>query len=293
MNKIILTTACLGSLLAMNSLSAQVVYNTVGGNYLEDFSGMVFNSSAPATSGSINASGVATGLPEWRITSGTSAPTQYVSAWSGAGDAGGFLSNGTAGDAVKSLQIMTSTSPDTWDGNTRFGNRTGSTLASVFATVEFINNTGGTLTEFDVSYQAAQFFARDGGALDVRYSFDNLNFTTIDGSGGLGGSTNMRYTAPVVSNGVNLPLDLTQINNSITDLSSTVTGLTWDNGDSLYLQFAFWRVVPGASSTSSPVLSIDNVQFAAVPEPSAATLILIGLCGFVFVLRRRRTIDAT
>jgi len=283
----ITTSALILAGLGITAAQAQVTINSSGQTFTEDFSGMAFN--APLNSGGSISSGVAAGLSEWRIATGNSAPTGYLSAWSGTADNGSVLAGGTASEAIKSLQIKTSNSPDTWDGNTRFGNRTGSQLESVFLSVEFINNTGTTLTQFDTSYQAAQFFARDGGALDVRYSSDNVNFTTIDGSGGLDGSANLRYTAPVVSNGVNLPLDLTQINNSITDLSATVTGLTWDNGDSLYLQFAFWRVVPGASSTSSPVLSIDDVSFTAIPEPGTYALLGGVLALACVMLRRRRS----
>lgn len=150
-----------------------------------------------------------------------------------------------------------------------------------------LKTTGSTLTQFTAAYEAAQFLAREEGALDVRYSFDNVSFTTINGSGGSLGSDNMRYNAPVTSVGNTVNLNLTQVNNSITNLSSTVSGINWADGSSLYLQFAFWRDVPGGSSGNSPVLSIDNVQFTAVPEPSSTLLMAAGM-GAILLMRRRR-----
>jgi hypothetical protein len=287
MNKSLLLTLAAAAL----PLVAGAAVSFSGGTYLQDFSSLDWNAGESRSTWTNDST-----LAGWSITSSTTA-TQTQPVWSGyddASQAAGNLQGADANTYIKVAQRLINyelNDPNPaireWDGNNRLGFRTGSTPSNSFATLQLTNTTGIAIDAFSVGYQGAQFFARESGAIDVRYSFDGSNWTTINGGGGTTGSTNMRYTAPVTSAGVNKNLIDTEVLASIQDISANVTGITWANNTSLYVQFAFWRDIPGGSTGSSPVLTIDNVSFTAVPEPSAYAALLGALALAGVALRRR------
>lgn len=279
-----LSFAIFGSVLlcSTTNLSAQITY--VGAAYNQDFSSLNWNASETQGSWVNNST-----LPGWSVSSSV-ATTLYRPGWAGS-QASNNLAGADADNYFKVMQTLVSGTQAggdrVWDGNNRIGFRTGGGPGNSFATLQLTNSTGGLLNQFTISYEAAQFLAREGGAIDVRYSFDNTNWTTISGAGSTFGDVNMRYNAPVVSPGVNLNLNTAQINDSIQAFESTVSGITWANDASLYVQFAFWRDIPGGSGGHSPVLTINDVSFSAIPEPSTY-VVLFGLLALGLVLYRRR-----
>lgn len=251
--------------------SAQFSLTNVGVAYTQDFSSLPFSSDA-ASAFTNNST-----LPGWSASGSASGNATAVA---GVYNGSAFLAsaNTTPAEATYFLKAIQQDS----DGNTRLGTRTGSAVGNFLATFQVTNNTGGTLNGFDLSYQGSQFLAREGGAIWVSFSTDGSNWTKIDA---------LTYDAPVVSAGTNLNLSSTQIDASETDLSGSATGLAWADGTDLWVQWAFYRDVPGGSSGNSPVLAIDNVSFTAVPEPSTyaalAGLLALGLVYF----RRRSKVD--
>jgi hypothetical protein len=276
------------SVLGAASANAQVIFDTVGGSYEQNFSSLNWNAGETLGNWTNNST-----LLGWSISNQNSVATsQYRPAWAGS-QTSNNLGGADAPNYTKVLQILTSGThagdDRIWDENNRFGFRTGATPGNSFATLQLTNGTGATLNQFTLGYQAAQFFARDGGAIDVRYSFDNSTWTTISGAGGIAGTDNMRYTAPVVSSGVNLALNTEQILASFSNFTSTVSGLNWAPDASIYIQFAFWRDLTGVASSSSPILTIDDVTFAAIPEPATYALIFGGIgLGLAVWVRRRK-----
>jgi hypothetical protein len=257
---------------------AQVIYDTVGGNYTQDFSSLSWNSNGTGGTWTNNST-----LTGWSIHS-TLGATNYISSYGGATTSAN-LQGGNGTEFVKLLQI--STASNTYDGNNRFGFRSSGFVNDVFFTLRLTNTTGSVLNQFSLSYEAAQFVARDGGVLQVRWSSDNSTWTVINGNGNTQGNATLTYNAPVTSNGTSYNLTLSEVNNSIQNLSSTVSGITWNNNSDLYVQFAFWRSNPPASGSSAPVVAIDNVNFVAVPEPTTWALLAAGLSALVIFRRRR------
>ncbi len=269
--------ALLSCAFLIGSLHGQVSITSENPTYEQDFQSLVINQlQTPWVDNST--------LPGWTVTSSNAVANGNYRAGFAGTSSSATLGDSSSGDFIKSLQIN---GPSGLDGDTRFGNRTGSAPGNVFFTLELINNTGSEVSEFSLGYEAAQFLARgENGLLEVSYSFNNVDFTTIDGSGGLGGTSSMSYT-PLGSPSSNLILNYAQINESIESFSSTISGASWGDSTSLYIQFAFWRDVPGGSTGNSPVLSIDDVTFA-IPESNAFSLAGGILCVVLVGVRRLR-----
>jgi hypothetical protein len=200
-------------------------------------------------------------LVGWSVTAGNSGPAQSLAAeWSGTEPSpwlpGASATPGEQGYYLKTLQILhTGTLADDnrqWDNNNRLGARTGGGPGNVYFTLHLQNDSGAALSGFYVGYEAAQFFAREGGAIWVEYSFDNTVWTRIQP---------LTYNAPFVSPGVNKELNVEEINASRTPLSAAVEGVNWGAGNSLYIRWALLRDIPGGTIGNSPVLSIDQVTF--------------------------------
>ncbi|MCD8482252.1 MAG: PEP-CTERM sorting domain-containing protein [Verrucomicrobia bacterium] len=284
MHNKLLTPLAATMLLAASAVSGQVTISTLGQTYTQNFSSLSWNAGETLGSWTNNST-----LPGWSISNQNNVATsQYRPGWAGS-QASNNLGGADATNYTKALQILVSGTQAggdrVWDGNTRLGFRTGGTPANSFLTLQLTNTTGGALTSFSLGYEAAQFFASSTAALDVRYSFDNENWTTIRGTGGAAGDEDLRYITPTT--GGNVAMTTAQIQDSITQLSATVAGISWENNSSLYIQFAFWRDLSGVASGSSSIMAIDDVSFSAIPEPSTYAAIF-GALAFLGVVARRR-----
>jgi hypothetical protein len=140
------------------------------------------------------------------------------------------------------------------------------------------NDTGGTLTEFTITYDAfVSSYEGDSGpdGYTVTYqiggSYQDNGFTDE--------ITAAEYVAPInQTDASGNPVVAT------TGISATISGISWNDGDTFWIH---WQDTSEVSGESTYGMGIDNVEFSAVPEPSTYAL-LFGLFGFGLVLWRRR-----
>jgi hypothetical protein len=157
------------------------------------------------------------------------------------------------------------------------GARTGASMGDATIALRLTNDSGITLTSFDLSFLATQFFSTNQPQ-NLLVSF-STNATSVT-SGAWTQLGDLTYSAPY-----------TEGNRTVTGAEElaarslqTLAGqsLVWENGQDLWIR---WDSIRGAGA--SAVLAIDDVQFSAIPEPSTYALIFgIGAVG-VAILRRR------
>ncbi len=135
---------------------------------------------------------------------------------------------------------------------------TNSSAVYAFGAV-FQNNTGGTLNTFTISYTAEEW--RNGGSnTTCTWSFKYLigsSITNINQSG-LSTNSNLNFSSPVTSSGISSGSGNSSSNQK--NISYTITGITWNNGDYLLIRF------DDANGTNRDGIGIDNFSFAAYPS---------------------------
>jgi hypothetical protein len=237
---------------------AQVSYTTQGATYNENFDAPV---------------GV-TGSGSFTWTDDTT-----LAGWYSENAAAGLTSQFPGGiSATQVLYSFRNNAADVGAGSDRgFGTRT--TSAGTFSYAFGItNNTGATLTSADVAFVSSLWRTPNNSqtdSLSVGYAITTsdpwagLTFTPV---GALGQS----ITQAASGGGVN---DDPNTSGLYYAKSTTIGGLTWNTGDTLYLRFV--------DGTGAGAWGIDNFAIAAVPEPSSYAL-LAGLLGLSFVALRRR-----
>lgn len=270
----ILGLAVFAAVAAVSSRAdAQVLYSS--GTYSQNFNtdtGGLPSTGGPFTyigAGPFNLTSAplsASGLTGWQITrlagSGT---TTNVRVSNGASSTSGIYSFGPSvtGTEDRALGVIN-----------------GSAEADGFGLV--LQNTSGVVMDsFTLSYTGEQWrLGRASGATDT-LNFGYKTGTSADISGPFTSVSQLSFSSPITSGTVgalNGNLGANQ-----TAISFTVTGITWNPGEYLVLDWA-----SNAPNTGSNGLAIDNVVFTAVPEPSIVCL--LGSVGLLGVLRRRRSL---
>ncbi len=142
------------------------------------------------------------------------------------------------------------------------------------------NSNSWALDSFTLSYDGEQWRKENNASvhtLVVQYSLDATSLTTGTWTN-LGGSST--FSSPIAAATTAAALDGNASANRVAGLSGTASSLNWAAGTSLWIRF-----VDLNDTGNDHLLAIDNVNFSAVPEPSAA---LIGAIGLLGLLRRRR-----
>lgn len=203
----------------------------------------------------------------------------------------GFTTNGTAvqaGFAGSSVGSITSGGLFSWGellvgppeaiGNSTFAwQGTGST-PTMTTTVSFLNNTGTTITDLTVGFNAYQWRQGAGGTGGGRNS-------TLDLTSSLPGVNAFNFTAtpPGIGNpavGRAFGDDAPGAFTADAAFSQSLTGLSIADGQTFNFVFDYNRGTTGSGSAQG--IAIDNFQITAVPEPStlamggAAALALLG-----------------
>lgn len=248
----------LASVTAAHLGSAAVSY--VGGTLEEDFTDDNFNAVSTGTSVS------------W--TDDSTVPNWYASGSSWSGNLIYQFGGGTFNtNDLYALKFDA-------DGNSSdpagsLGARTSGSGQPISYGMAVVNNTGSTLTSFDISYDG--FVARGGSVPGTPLDFDfkvGGSFTD-SGYAGVASASSTFNVGGSIGNGVG-----GNPAGDVQSLSGSGIAFTWNDGDTLWL-----RWTNGTSGNDS--LGIDNISFTAVPEPSTYAL-LFGLLGLGLVIRRRR-----
>lgn len=219
-------------------------------------------------------------LPGWSLnrqpTPGT-AITTYNSN-DGSSNTGNFISYGAAGNSDRALGGLAS-------GGAYFGSPASGNVAG-WISVAITNNTGGTLSEFTVSYDGEQW--RQGGTsnatpsvaqtMTAQYGFGGT-FQTVANWTNAGASFD--FTSPVFGPSAASALDGNLPANRSAGLGGTVSNLTWAPSETLWIRWSENNDV-----NNDHGLAIDNFSIQAVPEPTS--IAFIGLAGVAMVQRRRR-----
>lgn len=193
----------------------------------------------------------------------------------GSSNSGAVYSFGSAGSTERALGGVAS----------------GSVEHSVFG-ARFTNNTASTITQFDLSYIGEQWRDGNNTALHSLLFSYKIGGTTIGDDTQAGAGTvgygadptftrvaSLDFTGPIGTTTARA-LDGNLVENQVA-VSGSVTGVSWGAGQDLWIR---WVDLNDVGSDHG--LSVDNVNFSAVPEPASMVALGVGALGLLF--RRRR-----
>lgn len=283
------TTAALAAALAIATLSpaqAAIIYSTIGSTYSQNFNSLpttpqntsLGNTPAGWTNDNATPAAGNFSILGWHLFhptalgagEGGANGNQRFRIGTGSNNSGAFWSFGESGMADRAL------------GGINSGTLS-STNANMFLGAKFTNNTGAIMTSFTLSYDGEQW--RDGGAATPnvqRLDFDySLNATTIQDAT-FTNEDALDFVSPVFAN--------TGGGNAVAGNSTgmlpigpvTVTGINWAPGTDLWIR---WRDVNNSGNDHG--LSIDNLQFSAIPEPGSVVLFVAAVLALVGYRRFR------
>lgn len=187
--------------------------------------------------------------------------------------------NGGSGTFIGGLHSLGTTAADRALGTT-------TALATNLAmAVSFTNNAGISLDNFTVKYDGEQWRRGNNAnaeSLVFAYGFGSsyANVTLWSNA------SSLNFTTPIVGVGTAVGLDGNLPANRVANITSTISGVDWKNGDTLWLRWSD-TVVAGEDHT----MSLDDFSFTAsttvVPEPSSIVLLGIAAVAGAGRLARR------
>jgi len=211
----------------------------------------------------------------WINESGT-VPSTYAAAVGNSGQQNQILSYGNSGDSDRAL-----------------GGQNGNGVATLYYGAQILNSTGNTLDAFSLAYTGEQWRAisnESNDGLTFEYQIFNVGSGSLSAASGWNAVSDLNFTAPrTVSSSTNL--DGNDSANR-TSISSTVSGITWADGQEIWLRWADNNPVDNSSSSLRAGMAIDDLTFSAtasIPEPSGFAVVFGTLSLGFASLRRRRT----
>lgn len=255
-----LTSLGIGTLVAQGAVS----YTVSGQVVTTDFNSLASTGTSAAWSNDTTILG-------WHLFNFSGGALTTIAVGNGGGNAGSFYSFGSTANGERALGGLGS-------GGSYYGSPVNGTTAGYIA-VAHTNNTGGVLTAVTLSYDGEQW--RNGGnatahTYTLEYGF-GAAFAAVPAWTAAG--TGFNFTGPVASTTA-AAVD-GNVAGLVSGIGGTISSLTWNPGDTLWI-----RWVEVNESGNDHGLAIDNFSFSAVPEPSAAVIMLSLLAGAV--VRRRR-----
>jgi len=258
-----LITVCTLATIAAG-FSQVVTYDTAGSTYSQNFNTLVTSGNAAWTNGST--------VNGWYF-AGAAPSTVYASSGSSS-QQGSPLSLGTGADRAFGAQ-----SP----------NLGGSGTNSQFYGVAIGNSSGTTLNTFSLSYTGEQWRVvqpDSADAISFQYQIFNSGSGSLTAASGWTTVSALGFTSPRVGLATGA-LDGNLAINQVA-VSSSVMGLTWNDGQELWLRWGDYNIRPtNPDPEQRQMLGIDDINFNAVPEPAATLLAGLGLAIMLFKTRRR------
>jgi hypothetical protein len=250
---------------ASSTSLSQVLYNNANDTYTQDFNLLGTNASSVWGNNST--------LPGWYALGPATNPV-VIASQTGSSTSGTLANfSSTATNTNRSLGWVLATSIGATD-----------TFASIGFGIS--NATGLALDSFSLGYTGRQWrgYPSNGPVLSFQYkiggAFDNTPTNAITGGSWVDVGS-LDFVLPVTNvlavNGLVAP--------NFTGISNTVTGVSWSEGDVLWVR---WR--QQNLSGIDAQMAIDDVSFSAVPEPSTYALLALAgtaLVGYAACRRRR------
>ncbi len=269
-----LTAIALGLFLPLAAHAAAIDYGTVGASYTQDFD------SFGSTSGAWTNGTTITG---WHWVNSTGALSTNYNPQDGDSNSSVLLALGTDGTSERA-----------------FGAQNGNAIQTLFYGSQILNSTGGTLNSFALSYIGEQWRVvtkEDRDQLIFEYQIFDAGVTDpLLVSTGWTNVAELDFNAPQVTTGSSGKLDGNHVDNRLS-ISSTVNGLTWANGQELWLRWSDINPVENvaaANGSRRAEMGIDDINFSAtavaIPEPGTYGL-LFGALTLGFVAQRRRRLS--
>ncbi len=249
--------AALFIVLGLNStVWSQVLY--VGGTtYTQNFDSLANSPTNTNISWTDNST-----LPGWYEEKGNN-PDSYR-AGDGSSNAGHIWSYGANDSTERALGALASNGTGTVYFGVRFRN----------------NHTSWVLTSFTVSYTMEQWRSGKTSAETTFFEYKvSTTDTDVNGVGYTGNSSGDLVTVNLSGSGAVNGNDAA----NQTAISFTVTGITWNPGEDLWLR---WRDPNDTGNDHG--MAIDDFTFSAVPEPTTFALVGLGMGGATLVARRLR-----
>ncbi len=285
--------AAVVTLLLAHELQGQISITGGGLSYSQNFDTLTRSTTAEnlinnSEATSVNDSPQLAGLLGWYAAGFASqnalTPNSYVPqilAGTGSSGTGSFYSYGAVAASDRALGTLPT------DGTTGAG------AGALRVGVRFVNNTGDYLSGFTFSYDGEQWRNPGTGAtlvnnqFSVGYAVFSAGFGTLATTNSLLQSYDLtpaaNFNTPFdgTGTGTSAPLDGNDPANRIAGLGDTITGLSIAPGDEIWIRWS------DANSTSLDAgIGIDNFSVTfAVPEPSTAVLLSLGM---VFIMNRAR-----
>lgn len=184
------------------------------------------------------------------LETGTSANTVYT-AGTGSGNAGDTYSFGATGSSERAL------------GGLQSGN-----VIPLFG-LAILNSAGSTISGLVITYTGEQWRLGAAGRVD-RLDFQYSTDATSLSSGTWTDFNALDFTAPTTSGTLGALNGNAALNQ--TTISSTISGLSWANGSTIWLR---WSDLNATGADDG--LGIDNFSLTAVPEPVNVAMAVFGV----------------
>ncbi len=243
-----------------------------GSTYTQDFDSLPSSGTPSWTNDST--------LPGWSLfrqpAPGTAVPTIGVA--DGSSNSGAFNSFGASGNSERALGGVGS-------GGSYFGSPSSGSVAGWIAAA-FTNASAASFDSFTVEYDGEQW--RNGGNTNsqttvLEYGFGNT-FAAVANWVAPGPAYD--FTSPTVGSSA-AALDGNAAANRTADLGGTISNLTWDVGDTLWVR---WAEVNDLGNDHG--LAIDNFSLSttsvSVPEPTSLVFVLVAVLSLAGVRRTLR-----
>lgn len=242
------------SLFTIATANAAISYSLPGATITETFDSL-------ANTGANNTWTNNSTIPGWYVAYGSGTPADYAAVSGVGANAGRLLSLGS--DTAPNDRALGSQSADNGTNQHRIS-------------VILANSTTISLNQFTLTYTGELWRAITAEGAD------GFTFEYRIGTGAWTPVTALNFTSPYVEAGGSSTTWDGNASNRRTVVTSTVTGITWGVGEELTLRWTD----NGTGGDLQAKIGIDDVNFSAIPEPSAAWLGFLGALAFTGKRRR-------
>lgn len=240
---------------------AQISIPIVSFTYSQDFNGLANTGTAIAWSNNATLTG-------WHLFNKTPSAITTYEQGTGSSTAGAFLSYGSAASTERSLGGLAS-------GGAYFGSPASGTVAGWIA-VGFTNNTGSTITSFNIAFDGEQW--RNGGnttaqSMVLEHGI-GASFTTVSTWTAPGG--NFDWASPIATS---TPAAVDgNVAGKVTGKGGVISGLTWTTGSTLWIRWIENNDAGNDHGLAIDDFILNNILTNTSCSISTADFLNVGTC---------------